>query len=97
MRVMGRYAFGLLDGLFGFRGGDNLGTVPYFQELERAETDSAEILEPFCSLAALVLHELLVDVVDPGSFAWLQMFDSRYSLLVAEVPREVGVCTRFSV
>ena len=48
---------------------DNLGTASHFQELEREETDSAERLEPFHSLAGQVLYELRVDVADTRSFA----------------------------
>ena len=76
--------------------GDDLGMVPYFWELEQAEINSKKRSAPFLSLAALLLYELRVDVVEPGSFAWFQMFDRRYNPLMAEVSREVGICIRCS-
>ena len=50
------------------------------------ETDSTDRLELFHSLAVLVLYDLQVDIVDPRSFVWLQMFDSQYNLLIVDVP-----------
>ena len=36
-------------------------------------------------------NELWVDAVDPGCFVWLQVFDSRFHLILGELSREVGV------
>ena len=74
--VMGRYAFGLSEGLFSFRRAMILARHHTFEGLKQVETDYRKI-EAIRSLAALVLYEFQVDVVDPRSLVCLQMLDSR--------------------
>ena len=70
---------------------DNLGSLPYLRELGREKAVGAERLKPLCGLTTLVQNELRVDVINPGCFVWLQVFDRQFHLVLGELSREVGI------
>ena len=62
------------------------GSLDVRKQMEQNDCSQCEAV-----ITAQVQNELRVDVVDPRSFDWLQVFDSRHHLVVRVVSRKVEV------